>query len=213
MLFFVAAALLSALLSDWTIEGSASMGLFGQIFNVPDQRSAVCTAAVVVGLVFLCILTRVLEKLSILRSDGDWIEEAARDISSRWSWSALGATYAVALVARYAMESARQIEQTGQIARGWDWLGGPLVIALVIHAVLCALACVGLFAFMRELDRTLDRVVAFVRTLITILDIYTHNVTRCTDRIRSVVYRRNCALARHLGERAPPHAHDLRSYF
>lgn len=42
-LLYLAAALLSALLSDWTIEGSASVGLFGQSYTVHDQRSVICT--------------------------------------------------------------------------------------------------------------------------------------------------------------------------
>jgi len=211
VLLFLAAALLSALFSDWAIEGSASIGLFGRSYAVHDQRSLICTAAVVVGLLFLCILTSVLEKLAVLRSKGDWIEEAARDISSRWSWSALGASYAVALAARYAMESARLVEQSGHMEQGWDWLGGPLVVALAIHAGICVLACLGLFAFMRAVERTLERVVALVITII--LDICTSDVRQRVDRTRAVIHRRSCSLARHLGERAPPLARDLRFSF
>lgn len=212
-LLYLAAALLSALFSDWVIEGSANVGFFGRSYAEHDHRSVICTAAVAIGLLFLAILSSVLEKVAILGSDGDWIEEAARDISSRWSWRALGASYAVAIAARYAMESARQLEQSGNIAQGWDWLGGPLVVALVIHAGICVLSCLGLFVLMRAVDRTLERVVSLVFTLITGYYSTTHDVGRHVDRLRAVIYRKKCALARHLGERGPPLLHGFRSSF
>jgi hypothetical protein len=212
-LLFLAVALLAALIGDWTIEGSATIGLFGRSYALDDQRSVICTAAVVFGLIVLCVLTSVLEKFAILRSDGDWIKHAARDISSRWSWSTLGASYGVSLAARYAMESARQIEQSGHLARGWGWFGAPISVALIIHAALCVLAYLGLFAFMRALERTLERVVAFVITIIKIRDICTHDVGRDVDHMLAAIRRRSRSLARHFGERAPPIAHDFRLNF
>lgn len=204
VLLFLAAALLSALFSDWVIEGSASIGLFGGSYAVHDQRSVICTAAVVAGLVFLCILRSALEKLAVLRSQGEWIEEAAQDISSRWSWTTLGASYLFALASRYAMESARLFEQSGHMAHGIGWLGGPLIVSLTIHAAFCFLAFVGLIECMTALDQAMGRVVAFVVRLIGLLDISNFAAADIIGRDSSDLIGRTYWASPHIGERAPP---------
>lgn len=204
---YAGAATLSAVLSDWSIEGSAARGVFGHAYVEHDHRNIECTLTA--GIIFLlaALLLALAEKARCRfqgNVEGDWLAEAAHDISQGWSWRALAQSLLFALAVRYTMESARVIQEGGGHAASCDWLGGPTVLALAIHGFFCAFTFFGLVFLMRGLDRTIDRIVRIVAaifvTLARHLEPKTHFLTRDALDISA------CAafLARLFGDRAPP---------
>jgi hypothetical protein len=206
-LLFLAAAVLSAVMSDLVIETAANLGLYGRSFADHDQRSVLATTTAGVVLAVAAIVVSLLERWRVLRGDSsqDWLVDAARDISARWSWCAFPSTLTVAIAVRYTMESAELVRTSGHIAVGLAWLGGPVLIALALHAVFCILAVLGLIAVMHAFARAFDAVVVAIATLIAVLSSAispSDDFTR-RDPVRHVVHCRSL-LGRRLGERAPP---------
>jgi hypothetical protein len=204
---FLAAAAISAVVSDCVIENAAQLGLYGQSFAEHDQRSAICTLTAGVVLVLAAALIALLERLRIRQTvvpDHDWVADAAHHIATKVSWRALAPTLGAALLVRYAMESSEVLSNTGHLAVGLGWLGGPLVVALAVHAVCCALALLGLTALMRSLDDAMHLLVATIIALLAALDtlLVRKSVAVRGDRRRAA--HRSSPLARALGERGPP---------
>jgi hypothetical protein len=206
-LLFLAAAVLSAVISDWVIETAANLGLYGPAFADHDQRSVLATTTAGVVLAVAAIVVSLLERWRVLRGDSpqDWLVDAARDISRHWSWRAFPSTLAVAIAVRYAMESAELLRTSGHVAVGLGWLGGPVLIALALHALFCVLTVLVLVAVMQTVVRAFDAVVVAVATLIAVLlsAISPSGDFARRDPFRRVVHCRSL-LGRRLGERAPP---------
>jgi hypothetical protein len=207
-LLFLAAAVLSAVISDWVIETAANVGLYGPAFADHDQRSLLATSTAGAMLALAAVIVVLVERCRSRRGGGaprDWLAETAHDIAARWSWRAFPSTLAVAIVVRYAMESAELLRTTGHVATGLGWLGGPLLIALLLHAAFCALTLLALLTAMRGLARAFDAVLAFVTLLVAIVLSVRPASSHFTPRARRrpFVLRRS-PLATRLGERAPP---------
>jgi len=204
---FLAAAALSAVMSDCLIENAAHFGLYGPRFADHDQRSVICTITAGVMLVLAAALILILERLRVVRTAfaaQDWVADAAHHIATKGSWRTLPPTLGAALLVRYAMESSELLSNTGHVAVGLGWLGGPLLVALAVHAVCCALALLGLSAVMRSLD---DAVRALVSTLVALLSALLTRVARGPVSVRRdhrCALRGQSPLARLLGERGPP---------
>jgi hypothetical protein len=206
-LLFLAAAVLSAVISDWVIETGANLGVYGPTFAGADHRSVLATATAGIVLAVAALAVTLLERWRVLRGDacGDWLVDAARDISAHWSWRAFPSTLAVALAVRYTMESAELVRTTGHVAVGLGWLGGPVLIALVLHAAFCVLTVLVLIAVMQAVVGAFDVVVVAVATLLAfaLSAISPSGVFARRDHVRRAMRSGSC-LGRRLGERAPP---------
>ena len=206
-LLFLAAATLSAVVSDWAIETAAHLGLYGPAFAAHDQRSVLATATAGVVLALAAIVVSLLERCRILRDDASdgWLIGTAHDISARWSWRAFPSTLALALIVRYAMESAELLRTSGHAAAGLAWLGGPIFIALALHAVFCGLTVLALVAAMRATARAFDIVIVAVVTLLAIRLNATSPSSAIASRDHACRFNhRRSLLGLCLGERAPP---------
>lgn len=206
-LIYATAATLSAVLSDWVIENSAARGVFGSHYVEHDQRSIVCTLTAGAIFLLMALLLALAEKFGSLPQGprgGDWLVEAAHDISHRWSWRALGQSLAIALAVRYAMESTRVMHLHGHAANVFDWLGAPTILGLGIHGFFCTLTFFCLIRAMRGLDRALEKIVRFVVAIFVTLARTpaptTHRVARDAFGCRTDA----ALLARLFGDRAPP---------
>ena len=206
-LLFLAAAVLSAVVADVVIESAANAGFYGPAFADHDQRSLLATAT---GGLVLALAAAVVVLLEHCRSRGGgdaahWLSEAAHDISSRWSWSAFPSTLATAIAVRYAMESAELLRTTGHVATGLGWLGGPLLVALLIHAAFCGLMLLALMIAMRSIVRAFDAVLELVALLAAIIMPPALRAASFASRDagRGLVNHQS-PLATHTGERGPP---------
>ena len=184
------------------------MGLYGSAYREHDQRSIVCTLAAAAILLASYIVAASLQRFLRLPNRavrGDWLAEAAHDLASRpWSIRTLSQSFIAALIVRYFMEAAHDYHANGHMPFGVAWLGGPLLVALLIHLCFCFAAFFSLVALMGALDRTVTRVVRLVIALIVALDRAFCETTRFVKRDRSQIVHRISLLARHFGERAPP---------
>ncbi len=76
-LLFLAAAVLSAVVSDWAIETAAYLGLWGPAFAAHDQRSVVATATAGLVLALAAIVVSLLERCC--RRKGVVVTETSAD--------------------------------------------------------------------------------------------------------------------------------------
>ena len=204
-LLFLAAAVLSAVISDLLIETGAIAGLYGPAFADHDHRSVLATSTAGVVLALAAVVVALLEGARARRRGAtgqDWFAEAARDISTRWSWRVFPSTLAVAIAVRYAMESAELLRTSGHVATGLDWLGGPLPVALALHAAFCGLMLFVLMVAMQAITHAFNAVVAILIAIVLCARKTSSAFAWHAD-VRRFIHRRS-PLATRLGERAPP---------
>lgn len=204
-LLFLAAAILSAVVSDLVIETGAIAGLYGPTFADHDHRSVLATSTAGFVLALAAVIVALLERFRTHRCgphNHDWLAETAHNIATQWSWRVFPSTLAVAIIVRYAMESAELLRTSGHVATGLGWLGGPVLIALALHAAFCALMLFALMVAMRGIAQAFDVLVALL--IVIVFAPNGASPTIAFSRNAGRFIRHRSPLATRLGERAPP---------
>jgi hypothetical protein len=200
-------ALAAAALGDTIVEWSANAGLFGAGYSDSDQRSVV-PALVCAGVIGLqLVIARVVAMLrgKTPASARDVVLATASRLSRRSLLRDLPAICFVQLAGVYAMESAEAALRVGTVASGLGWLGGPVIVALAFHAVVCVLCILGVGALLRALVGMCASIV--LRVLAVAYDIEPSAPGVVSLRARPLPRAAACASVRQRGKRAPPFLH------
>lgn len=131
-----------------------------------------------------------------------WLRDAAKTIAcQRWG-SVASLITLIQIATLYGMESIEQFLAFGHPLGGLAWLGGPPLIALLIHVGVSLLTVTGLIAMMRGIAHACR----IVRTLISIRIIRSRDALppKLSQRRAFRPIRRLDVPARRLFKRGPP---------
>ncbi len=202
-LFLLAVAIIAAALADPIVESLANAGVFGGHFSDNNHLSVI--PALVIGGIF-SLVALALDAWNASRASNDWLVEVAKGFSRRSPVDDLPCVFLLQILALFIMESAEQLAFSGKLLGGTAWLGGPVIVSLIVHAVVGAGCLFALAKFMRGLLRTLASLVRAVAQFIWL------GVARpacCFDlgREATLLFRAQGAYVNQIGGRAPPLLH------
>jgi hypothetical protein len=153
MLFGFAVAALAAAVGDVVVETLSNRGTFGP-GRFTDGSNADVLPVVALGALLLfgflgyCIRRRSVKTLSFA---------AALRI--------VPAIYIAQIALLWSMETLEQLLVVGHWFGGGVWLGGPVLVSLAAHALICALVTVLALAFIRFLEPRALRVIRALRAI------------------------------------------------
>jgi hypothetical protein len=140
------AALVAAALGDALVEGLSNAGVLWQ-GQYTDQSSLDLLPLFVAVIAIVVLLGRWVKRK--IRSTGlparTLIASTSRALVPNEMTSALPAIFALQLSILFSMETIEQIVVYGHDFGGTLWLGGPIAVSLLIHALI-AIACAFLFS-------------------------------------------------------------------
>lgn len=156
--FSLAVAIISAAVADPLLEGASNAGVFGP-GSFTDHSNLDVIPVLCLGLVAIGVHLALRINAGLLRS---W-DTALRARSG----FLLPMTFAAQLIVLFSMESIEQIVVLGHPLGGAIWLGAPAIIALTVHAIICAIAFFIATRVMHELAWSALRVVRIIRAILT----------------------------------------------
>jgi len=150
--FRVAAAIGAAALMDPVVEFLSNAGAFGA-HRYTDRSNLDVVPALLTGLVFSAVFVAVLARRRLNGSMYPirWVRRCAGDVGSTSLLRILPSIFALQMGALFGMETLEQILTAGHPLGSTIWLGGPIAVSLLLHAlscitVTCVLSCVLHFA-------------------------------------------------------------------
>jgi hypothetical protein len=204
-LFVMTVALVSAVAGDAFVEGLSNAGMvwhgrYTDRSSVDLLPVSLLAAMLFIGLVGVVIVRRARECGFSRRA---LILSTARILSTRTVTRLLPLLFIAQIAALFAMESCEQIAIYGHGLGGNIWLGGPVVMSLMIHASIMIGAAFGLARMVQSLaDRLLRAVTSIVALFIALADDGCAFIARGRD-IVFLPERRVCTA--HV-DRGPPYA-------
>lgn len=201
--FCLAVAVIAAAIGDPLVEFASNSGWFGR-GNFTDHSNLDVLPALIAGVAF-AIFHVALRVKRALADPGKAAPELLRASSAALRPGIAGllpATFALQIAALFLMETAEQYAVYGHALGGLVWLGGPALVSVAVHAVLCAVVAVAIARTVRALAVTTLRVIRLVRALAAFP---AHGARPIALRRRAAVSidRSRPVLCR-IGERAPP---------
>jgi hypothetical protein len=200
--FCVGVAFIAAAIADPIVEFAANARWFGP-GRFTDHSNLDVLPALLAGtfLLLLYIGLRVRSEIAGPQWPRTLIRGCDEAFGSAFV-SLVPLAYCLQILVLYFMESCEQCFVFGHLAGGVLWLGGPIVVSLLIHAVACVLVAMTATRAVKALARTTLRVLRVIRTWITL----PARPPRWTiRRSREVVsFAGRFRIASGVGERAPP---------
>ena len=199
--FCIAVAAIAAAIADPLVETASNHGLFGA-GNYTDHSNLNVVPTLLAGLLFVALqlFLRTRSQLAC-QPVPDWLGASRFALSAERVPALMPACFVLQLAVLYLMETAEQLIVAGHPLGGTIWLGGPIVVSLAVHAVLCALTALAIAGGARAFTRAAVQIIRLIRAI----------ATRCARgplRTAHQTYRRlarECApLPCRIGERAPP---------
>ena len=142
--FCLAVALTAAALVGPLVEYLADAGTFGpQSYtdrSNADVLPALCIGGLVAAALVLALARRLVRPSAAAPT---WAREAAE--ATRISRSQMLATFGTQIAVLFVMETCEQIAIWGHPLGGTIWLGGPIAVSLVLHAI-GGIAVAGIFS-------------------------------------------------------------------
>jgi hypothetical protein len=154
--FLFAVAFVAAGLGDPVVESLSNTGMFGGHYADNNHLGVVPTllAGAIVAVEVLVLRFREAWRRSSSGVSDSLIDIAiARDIGSGSVARDFPLIFGLQLVSLFALESAEQLVAGGKLLGGTAWLGGPIVVSLIAHAIIGGLCTFALGAFMRTIVR------------------------------------------------------------
>ena len=203
-LFAAIVAVSAATIADPIVEAASNAGILGA-GNYTDHSTLdvlpAFVAASVLGIVYVLLRARLLAKPRSLSSTLR-LRESLRDGASRVTLATLPATFAVQIGIVFAMETLEQVAVAGHPLGGTIWLGGPVAVALAIHALACVCAA---FALAKTLDALTRAALDIARfAFATFVGQGNERVVARQRPREGVAFPRRHPLASRSGKRAPP---------
>ena len=200
--FCIAVATLAASIASVVVESASNAGWFGA-GDYTDHSYRDLPPALISVMFFLgaYVVVRLRAELSC----SDAAIDAVRIVRGALSHNLLRAMpviFPIQIAMLYAMESLEQRVVYGHVLGGTIWLGGPSVVALGLHMLICAVAVLVVSTAVRSITDAAANIIRRIRELVLV-----------TPRdARPVFYRENPTAVGHLptpilcriGERAPP---------
>jgi len=167
VVFCLAAAVTAAALVDPVMERLSNTGVFGPgpftDHSNLDVVPALCVGAAFSVTFVIGLVRRTLAKTCYAPR---WLRVSARAMDSATITRLLPAIYAMQIGALFAMETVEQTIVTGHPLGGSIWLGGPIAVSLLLHAMGCVAFTAALSRVLNWLAQTLVHVVTFVCQLV-----------------------------------------------
>lgn len=198
-LFLTAVALVAAAIGNVSVESLSDAGVFGSAYHDADHASVLPTLDV--GLFFV---VTVLALHLVERRRGDWLLDAARGFTQSSPLRAFIPVYALQLALVFAMENAESLLGHEGFVWGVAWLGAPVLVSLIAHALISIAALYGLDRVMRALMRSVALLIRGALELVLRLSCAESggNFVRCP--VHRPRFGRTTRYAQRLGGRAPP---------
>jgi hypothetical protein len=199
----LAVAMLAASTANVMVESASNAGWFGpgaftdrSCWDIPP---VVCTALFFMG---LCALVQIRAAFRQLRHPANGIVRIASDFLAGSIFRSAATIFATQLLVLSGMETSEQIVIYGHTLGGMVWLGGPVGIALTVHAVVCLTIICVTAAALHHISDLARHVVQLLNVLI---------LPRTRDRQPFYISARLALSEGHttrvccrIGERAPP---------
>ncbi len=204
--FLLALALVAAAAGDALVETVSNSGVLGGGYHDNNHSSVIpaIVAGTILALIVVAARCHAFSRHIAASRSRDWLVAGAGRFARRAPFVDVPFVVAMQFVALFAMESIEQVALDGRLLGGCAWLGGPIVFAVLAHALLGS-ACTLLFAaLMRSILATF---VSLMREAIeAICVLLARGVARCSLGAREdeLVLRAQAPHIRHLGGRAPP---------
>lgn len=156
-LFAVAAAITAASVTDPIVEALSNSGVFGSGRLTDHSSLDVIPAAILAALICAAVV--------ISRARDSWMSRWAPHVGARSLPQMLPAIFAMQMAALFGMETLEQIVVSGHPLGGALWLGGPVLVSLLLHAAACVLTTFGLARLLRAAVHGVVRIVLCIVTL------------------------------------------------
>jgi hypothetical protein len=198
----IAVAVVAAAIADPAVEFASNAGWFGR-GNFTDHSNLDVIPALLVGLVLTGLYLILKIRAAFIEPSGpapNLLRASDRVLSAKF-FTLLPLAYGLQLLAVYAMETVEQRLVLGHILGGTIWLGGPVLIGLLAHALTCVLVSIAAAKLVRVLARATLHVLRIVRALATLAG----RAAAVARRAWECPHNNRPALVRcRIGERAPP---------
>lgn len=165
-IFCLAAAATAAAVVDLIMEGLSNTGIFGPgVFTDHSNLDIAPALGAAAALSLIVVIGLVRRTLAGAGYAPRWLRISARAAGDATLPGVLPAIYALQIATLFAMETLEQAIVAGHPLGGSIWLGGPLVLSLLFHAVGCVALTTLLSRVLRWSAQTLLEIVAIVREL------------------------------------------------
>lgn len=167
--FALAVACFAATLGDAVVEGLSNSGLLWRGHYTDNSSADLLPMALVSGLAIALTLSLIIRRrLRCFRSSlRALFSSTARALPPRRVAKLLPAIFLAQLIVLWTMETAEQFAAYGHVLGGSLWLGGPLVVSLLVHAAIAVVTAFGLASFAGGLAEQLVRVVRCLYRLVS----------------------------------------------
>ena len=157
--FIAAAAVSAAALIDPVVEGLSNAGFFGPGRFTDASNIDVVPALCIASALFIFAVTSMARRMFAQEIHPPlWLRRCARELHSTPLAQLLPAIFILQLLSLFTMETAEQFVAAGHPLGGFIWLGGPIVISIVMHLVGCILVTVLLSHAVTASARTVVRI-------------------------------------------------------
>ncbi len=202
VIFCLAAAVAAAAVIDPIVERMSNSAMFGPgSFTDRSNLDVIPAIAVACALSMLFVFLSA-RRLLAHKYPPDWVRTSSRAINRHSSLAFFAPVFLTQLSVLFVMETLEQIVVTGHPMGGLIWLGGPILVSLLIHAAGCVASTWLLSRALHWSAGTLAQAVRWaLRILETIADQPTPHVRACrSERPRFIE-----PFLRRLKGRAPPY--------
>jgi len=200
--FVLAVAWIAAAAADCLVEGLSNAGFFGP-GSYTDHSNLDVLPTLIAGAAFVALHLALRVRAAFDPAAPSLLRAGSAALSSGFA-RLLPAIFALQIVTLFAMESTEQRIVAGHLLGGTVWLGGPVLAALAIHAVICAIAAFSLAGAIRLCARTAVRIIVLLRAVV--VPRAHAALSPFHYRSRGMALRRPAPVLCRIGERAPPYA-------
>jgi hypothetical protein len=162
--FCLAAAIVAAAIADPLLEWASNAGLFGS-GAYTDHSNVDVLPALLAGVLFVVAHVSLRVRRALALSSRTDIFQASGVALRAGVLRLLPVTFAIQLLALYTMESLEQASVTGHVLGGTVWLGGPVLVSLLVHAIACVGVTYALSRVLRACARTTLHVIHLIRAM------------------------------------------------
>jgi hypothetical protein len=165
LLFCLAAAITAAALADPIVEGLSNAGTFGPgLFT--DHSNAAVAPALCVG-VFFAALFVIGTALCRLGGVPSWVRRFGAALPATTIVRLFPLILAMQICVLFGMETLEQFAIVGHTLGGTVWLGGPVLVALILHAAMAVIVAITFSRVLHQLAQSVvDAVVFFCRLVL-----------------------------------------------
>lgn len=197
ILFVVAVAVLAAAIADPLVEYVSNAGLFGP-GALTDHSSLDVLPALLIGATFVLVQALLRAHTALSKQ----LRAASDSLTIPSLLAMLPAIFIVQIGVLFAMETLEQFAVFGHGLGGLIWLGGPVAVSLLVHALFCVGSTLLVAKSLRAMTHTVVRLVRILRELVTLRARVTTPLLRALHDL--VAVRTLAPVVCRIGERAPP---------